>query len=110
VSLPAGAGVKIIFKGTLDPWLQVDLEGDTIRVYRQSMMSTNFLQVSALKQREETKICDKLKEDLANSDCGASGMIERALPVVEPKKEEPAPAADAAAAAAPAEEAAPPPA
>jgi hypothetical protein len=102
----AGGGVKIIFKGTLDPWLQVDLEGDTIRVYRQSMMSTNFLQVSALKQREETKICDKLKEDLSNSDCGASGMIERALPVVEPKKEESAPAADAA--AAPAGEAAPP--
>ncbi len=101
--------MKIIFKGTLDPWLQVDLEGDTIRVYRQSMMSTNFLQVSALKQREENKICDKLKEDLASADCGASGMIERALPVVEPKKEE-APAADADAAAAPAGDAAPPPA
>ena len=93
-----GAGVKIIFKGTADPWLQVDLEGDTIRVYRQSMMSTNFLQVSALKQREETKICDKLKEDLNTADCGAKGMIERAIPVVEVKKEEPAAASDPGAA------------
>lgn len=97
-----GAGVKIIFKGTADPWLQVDLEGDTIRVYRQSMMSTNFLQVSALKQREETKICDKLKEDLGASDCGATGLIERAIPEVNPAKKEEA-AGDAG--ATPAEEA-----
>lgn len=89
---PYGAGVKIIFKGTADPWLQVDLEGDTIRVYRQSIMSTNFLQVSALKQREETKICDKLKEDLSSSDCGATGLIERAIPEVTPAKKEEAPA------------------
>ncbi len=61
-------------------------------MYRQSIMSTNFLQVSALKQREETKICDKLKEDLSSSDCGATGLIERAIPEVTPAKKEEAPA------------------
>lgn len=37
-------GVKLTFKGSLDPWLFVDLEGDTVRVYRQSMMTSSFMQ------------------------------------------------------------------
>jgi hypothetical protein len=39
---------------------QVDLEGDTVRVFRQSMLQGSFGQVSALKEREEKKICDKV--------------------------------------------------
>jgi len=82
-------GVKLTFKGSLDPWLQVELEGDTVRVYRESMMSSTFMQVSALKEREEKKICDKLKEDLQGSAVAASATVsEKEIPVVEPEKEE----------------------
>jgi hypothetical protein len=85
-------GVKLVFKGTEDPWVQIDLEGDTVRVYRQSKMSTSMLQVSALKEREEKKICDKLKEDLEKfgAEAGATGLNEKEIPVIEVKKEEPA--------------------
>ncbi|EKX40786.1 hypothetical protein GUITHDRAFT_153999, partial [Guillardia theta CCMP2712] len=83
-------GVKLVWKGSEDPWIQIDLEGDTVRVYRQSMMSGSFTQVSALKEREEKKICDKLKQDLEKSSYG-KGMTEKEIPVVqiqEPKAEE----------------------
>jgi len=68
-------GVKISFKGTPDPWLQLNVEGDVLVVYRYSMMSPDMLRVSALKQREEGKVCAKLKEDLARckqEGCGAT--------------------------------------
>eukprot|EP00802_Teleaulax_amphioxeia_P019328 Tamp_19555.p1 GENE.Tamp_19555~~Tamp_19555.p1 ORF type:complete len:221 (+),score=78.01 Tamp_19555:42-665(+) len=85
---PMGNGVKISWKGSDDPWMQLDLEGDTVRVFRQSMLMGSFGQISALKEREEKKICDKLKEDLAQS-AFASGMNERELPKIEkPKAEE----------------------
>jgi hypothetical protein len=38
------------------------LDGDTVRVFRQSMLLGSFGQISALKEREEQKICQKLKE------------------------------------------------
>lgn len=65
--------------------IQVDLEGDTVRVYRQSMLQGSFGQISALKEREEKKICDKLKEDLSKS-AFAAGMNERELPKIEKPK------------------------
>jgi len=68
---PRGSGLKIEFTGTPDPWLLVDVQGDTIVVYRQTMMSTHFAQVSALKEREEGRICEKLKADLASADFDA---------------------------------------
>ena len=64
---------------------QVDLEGDTVRVYRQSMLQGSFGQISALKEREEKKICDKLKEDLSKS-AFANAMNERELPKIEKPK------------------------
>ena len=33
-----------------------------MRVFRQSMLQGSFLHISALKEREEKKICEKLKE------------------------------------------------
>eukprot|EP00960_Hanusia_phi_P065879 766243-Hanusia_phi.AAC.6 len=61
-------------------------------------LDRNF--VSALKEREEKKICDKLKQDLENSSYG-KGMTEKEIPVIQiqPKadeKEEEAGAAEAA--------------
>jgi hypothetical protein len=64
---------------------QVDLEGDTVRVYRKSMLQGSFGQISALKEREEKKICDKLKDDLSKS-AFAAGMNERELPKIEKPK------------------------
>jgi len=94
-------GVKLVWKGTADPWMQVDLEGDTVRVYRQSKMSTSMLQVSALKEREEKKICDKLKEDLGKfaTEAGVTGYNEKELPKDAPKVEKtPEPETEAVAA------------
>jgi len=85
---PSGDGVRINWKGSADPWMQVDLEGDTVRVYRQSMLAGSFGQVSALKEREEKKICTKLKEDLDSSAFSAAA-VERELPKIEkPKTDE----------------------
>mmetsp|Transcript_60795 Transcript_60795/g.144036 ORF Transcript_60795/g.144036 Transcript_60795/m.144036 type:complete len:236 (+) Transcript_60795:1-708(+) len=94
-------GVKLVWKGTADPWMQVDLEGDTVRVYRQSKMSTSMLQVSALKEREEKKICDKLKEDLVKfaTEAGVTGLNEKELPKDAPKVDATQPGDDAEAAA-----------
>jgi len=80
-------GLKMVFKGSLDPWIQVVLELDTVRIYRCSGLSTSALSVSALKQREEGKICDKLGEDLQK----LGNMTEKTIPQV--KKAEPEPEA-----------------
>ena len=85
IELMKGTGVKLVFKGTADPWVLVDFEGNTVSVYRQSSTASLALQISALKQREESKICEKLKADMKAVDCGASGMTEKSL---EPPKQE----------------------
>ena len=89
VELVGDASVRLNWKGSEDPWMQIDLDGDTVRVYRQSMLQGSFGQVSALKEREEKKICEKLKEDLQQSSfASTAAMKERELPKIEKPKEE----------------------
>ena len=46
------ASVRLNWKGSEDPWMQIDLDGDTVRVYRQSMLQGSFGQV-----RERYRYC-----------------------------------------------------
>jgi hypothetical protein len=43
--------VRLLWKGSDDPWMQIDLDGDTVRVFRQSMMAGSFGQVNVYEGR-----------------------------------------------------------